>query len=552
MTLAWIAPEFHFLRPWALYGLLPLLPLAWLARRKHAVRPLAVWRDRIDAHLLAALTVPGDGDAGLRPVHTLLLAIALGCIGLAGPAWERETTPLVEDRAPLVIALDLSPSMDAVDVTPTRLERAKLKLRTLLERRKGARTALIVFGATAHRVLPLTEDPQILLAYVPDLTTGLLPATAADGTKALGAALALTARTLAHEATPGSMLLLTDGFTPADAHAIITWHRQGRTEPLLLAFGTGEAAPLRAADGSYVTGADGRRLMAEPDREGLQAATAAGVWLASATTDDRDLVAIEARIERHLHDALAADPGTRWRDQGLWLALPAAALLLLSFRPGWTVRWSDAAGMLLVMLLGAGATGDAQAGATTWHKDFRMADLWASREQQGRWYFEQGRFDEAASVFTDPLWRGIALYRAGRFAAAADILAGVDTAEAHYNLGNALARLQRYPEAVKAYDEALANRPAWTEAQANRALVAALLPPDEADDERDMDEAADVDDESVPGRKRRQGKTRQMLGEEEVMQLWLARIQTSPAGFLRRRFALEAAEIQAMDPDRKP
>lgn len=551
MTLAWIAPEFHFLRPWALWGLLPLLPLAWLATRQHAARPLAVWRDRIDAHLLAALTVRGSGAAGLRPVHTLLPAIALGCIGLAGPAWEREVTPLVEDRAPLVIAVDLSPSMDAVDISPTRLERAKLKLRSLLERRKGARTALIVFGATAHRVLPLTEDPQILLAYVPDLATGLMPATPANDTKALHAALALTSRMLEREPTPGSILFLTDGFGVADARAIIELQHRGRTEPLLLAFGTGEATPLRAADGGYVTGADDQRLMVGLGREGLQAAADAGVWLASSTADDRDLDAIEARIEHHMHDALAADPGARWRDQGFWLALPAAILLLLSFRPGWTVRWSHMANLLLCVLLGIGATGDAHAG-TPWLEDFRVADLWASREQQGRWHFEHGRFDEAASVFTDPLWRGIALYRAGRYDAAADAFAGIDTAAGHYNLGNALARLKRYTEAVQAYDEALAGRPAWPEALANRALVAALLPPDEADDDQEIDEAADVDDDSVPGHKRRKGKARRTLSEEEITQLWLSRIQTSPAGFLKKRFALEAERTRAVESDRKP
>jgi Ca-activated chloride channel family protein len=66
--------------------------------------------------------------------------------------------PFTEDKAPLVIALDLSQTMDAIDLDPTRLERAKLKIRDLLEERSGARTALSVYAGTTHMVLPFTTD----------------------------------------------------------------------------------------------------------------------------------------------------------------------------------------------------------------------------------------------------------------------------------------------------------------------------------------------------------------------------------------------------------
>ncbi len=544
MTPAWLPVEFHFLRPWALWGLAPLLPLLWLASRRELAGRLAAWRGRIDAHLLAALTVGGGRRPGLRPIHTLLLAVALACLGLAGPAWQREPMPLVEDRAPLVVALDLSPSMDAVDVSPTRLERAKLELRALLARRQGARTALLVFGATAHRVLPLSDDPNVLLTYVPDLGTALMPAADPQAPKAIAATLALAARMLEREPTPGSILFLTDGFDAPQAQRFVELRSRGGSEPLLLVFGDDAPAPLRSADGGYVTGADGRRVFARPGREGLEAAAAHGIWVASATADERDLDAVEARIQRHLAAALAADPGARWRDQGFWLAVPAAALLLLSFRPGWTVRWGRALALPLCLLPAALWPADAVRAAGPDGQPWRAADLWASRDQQGRWQLEHGRFEAAAAAFADPLWRGIALYRAGRFAAAADAFAAVDTPEAHYNLGNALARSARYPEALAAYDQALARRPAWPEALANRALVAALLPADDAQEPEEGDADLQELDESDFGKQR---KGRRLVGhrplsEEEITHLWLARIPLGPAGFLKLRFAREAAE----------
>ena len=67
-------------------------------------------------------------------MHLVAGLLALGAIAAAGPTWQRERPPFVEDTAPLAIAIDLSPTMDAIDVTPTRLERAKLKVQDLMAR----------------------------------------------------------------------------------------------------------------------------------------------------------------------------------------------------------------------------------------------------------------------------------------------------------------------------------------------------------------------------------------------------------------------------------
>ena len=79
----------------------------------------------------------------------------------------------------------------------------------------------------------------------------------------------------------------------------------------------------------------------------------------------------------------------------------------------------------------------------------------------------------AAQAFQDPLWRGIAWYRAGEFEKAATSFALRDTAEAHYNQGNARLMLGKYDDAIAGYDRALATRPDWKEALENRALAAA-------------------------------------------------------------------------------
>jgi Ca-activated chloride channel family protein len=197
--------DLHFLRPWWLAGIAAVALLHFaLGHRADAQRQ---WRGVVAAHLLAHLVVNRGRGRWLAPRHLLALTLLLAFLALAGPAWQREPPPFVEDRAPLVIAVDLSPSMNAIDVAPTRLARAKQKVRDLLALRAGARTALIAYAGDAHVVLPFTDDPKILSSYVEALASELMPVAGRKPSAALNAAEALLAR----ETNPGSILFVTDG-----------------------------------------------------------------------------------------------------------------------------------------------------------------------------------------------------------------------------------------------------------------------------------------------------------------------------------------------------
>ena len=107
--------------------------------------------------------------------------------------------------------------------------------------------------------------------------------------------------------------------------------------------------------------------------------------------------------------------------------------------------------------------------------DFRFADLWLTTDQQGRRNFERGDYQIAAERFEDPLWRGIAFYAAEDFESAAGQFSLLDSAEGWFNRGNALAHLERYPEAVAVYEQALERRPEYPEAEANRDYVGLFI-----------------------------------------------------------------------------
>ena len=525
---------FHFLRPEWLLGVAGALVLAVLVRTASSLE--RQWRGVIAPHLLAHLKVGSGGRARVRPLDGVVATLVLASIGLAGPTWEREETPFSEDTAPLVLALQLSQSMDAIDVPPTRLERAKQKIRDLLKRRKGARTALLAYAGSAHVVLPLTDDPAVLETFVTDLVTDLMPVAGNDPVQALQ----LAETMLEKEDTPGTILFLTDGI-PAEAAGVFAAHRdRARDAVMALAFGTTEGAPVRLGDDRFATDASGRRLVARLDKEGLLAlADQAGVWVGSATVDEADIDSIVRRVERHLRSAREDDPGARWSDAGYWLAWPAALVTLLWFRRGWSVRWGAA--VLAGVLLNAGAPATARAA------EFRFADLWLTPDQQGRYWMERGQPLEATERFSDPMWKGVAYYRARDWENAILQFARVDTAEGWFNLGNAYAHSGNNEEAIKAYDEALLRRPDWTEAEENRALVASLIPPPEpeSDEEQQGDPHLKPDEVKFDekGKKGKEGEIEQtMLTDEQKAEMWLRRLQVTPADFLRRKFAAQAEE----------
>lgn len=540
---AWLETlsHFHFLRPWWLLGLMPAVLLVWAVRRRGDVRRR--WRETIAPHLLDALMLGERRRLALRPVHLTALLLALGAVALAGPSWRQERPPFLDDKAPLAIAVDLSPSMDAVDVTPTRLERAKLKIKALLARRDGGRTALYAYAGSTHLVLPLTDDASLLQTFADALQTRIMPVPGRD----MAQALRVIDADLKREPVPGTILFLTDAVDPAAAAAFRAQAGSGRSQPVVLALGTAQGGPLRNAAGGFVE-QDGARIFARLDMKALERfGDDSGVPVATFTPDSDDDVAwVQRHVQSHLERMQAGDR-TRWKDEGWWLVAPIALLAVLWFRKGWTVRWS--AGLLLALALATPPEARAQSSAPATQasavRPWRFVDLWLTHDQQGRRAFEQGDFARAATLFDDPMWRGIAQYRAGQYAQAVQSFARVDSGQADYNQGNALARQGQYQQAAARYRQALRRQPQWPAAAANLALMEKLLAQQLPKDKPDSDDGEEPPDlppdqvkydaakPSAPG-----GKSPQVVLTQDA-EMWMRAIQTTPTDLLQRKFALQ-------------
>src|SRR5262245_52760737 len=532
--------DFHFLRPWWLL-LLAAPPLLFLAQR--ILDQIPVRNRLIDAHLLRALTVPRGRSSFWRPSYLTMAAIVLGAVALAGPAWRHEETPFTRDESPLVVALELSQTMDAVDVEPTRLERAKQKIRDLLALRSNARTALVVYAETAHMVLPPVADPGVGELYLDALATSLMPKPGNNPRAALDLARTL----LDKESVPGSVLFISDGIPRDQITAFAGFTSSGRYGLMVLGVGTDAGGPIRLNETQFVM-QGGRPVVAPFDADSLwQVARDAGGYVGTLTADNTDVTRLQRRARTQVERAGDDSGSARWKDEGDLLVPLIALLTLLSFRRGWTMQWAALMLILLPSFASAQTQGAPQAPtAPPTLKSWSFIDLWLTPDQQGRRAFDRGDFKEAAARFVDPEWKGIACYRAGDYSCAVNAFVRVQTPDAAYNLGNAYVRMKSWPQAADAYRGALTMRPNFPEAKENLALVLDVIKQIEDAKKREKQEQGDPNEKPDDVKfdlKKDEGK-KGLLERQTVKQtatdVWLRGLQMNPAEFLRMKFAIQA------------
>ena len=96
-------------------------------------------------------------------------------IAASGPQLGTTVRPVERKGVDLVIVLDTSKSMDANDVTPSRLSKAKFELNKLIKNLSGDRVSIIVFAGSSHLYLPLTTDYEAALLFLNEIETDMIP-----------------------------------------------------------------------------------------------------------------------------------------------------------------------------------------------------------------------------------------------------------------------------------------------------------------------------------------------------------------------------------------
>jgi len=577
-----VLADFHFIRPeWLLAIPVSLVIVLLLARGRLSS---GNWATVIDPALIPYVLSRDPGRGTDYRWWLMGLAGVIALLALAGPAWQRIEQPVYRAEQALIVALDLSRSMDAEDIAPSRLRRAKLKILDMLERRDSGQTALVVYTANAFTVTPLTTDTDTIASLVNSLSTDIMPSRGSYPEVAIA-----KGRQLLDQAKAGfgEVLLITDGGSSPAADEAARQLKAAGYSLSILGVGTLEGAPIPRATGGFLT--DNRGKIAVPVLEERGLRTLAGIGggrYSRITADDGDLeVLLSGEISgigaARGDDAQATD---QWREEGPWLLLLLLPLAALAFRRGWVL-------VALVFIVPL----PQPAHASVW------SDLWFNKDQQALKQLEAGDASAAAALFENRDWQAVADYRAGDYAGSASVFSEQKDARNLYNLGNALAFQGELDAAIGSYEQVLEIEPDNEDAAYNLELVKKLKEQQEqeqqnqGDDQQssennqgegeqsDSDSQADQegaegesqsDSDSEAGDSSERGdeemtaeemkalqeelqraaeeaqagedpeqmseaelaELRQQQEQEQAMEQWLRRVPDDPGGLLRRKF----------------
>lgn len=312
---------------WALAALPLAALLEWRAvvRAQRAARTLVGQRPD---HALLAQTLPRARRTG---VALRLGALALLVLGAAGPQWGRETVRRQSQGSDLVFVLDVSASMDARDVAPSRLGEARREALGLLDRVQGSRAGVVAFAGDAVRLCPLTLDHAATRMVLESLSSGSVSTPGTDLGRALRAALKLLPQGRREEQ---AIVLWTDGEDlEGGARAAIEDARRAGVRVFAVGVGTpaGDAIPVYDGSGQVAdmkrdeAGQPIRSRLDERLLRDLGRATRGGYFAASRTGGELSrLAAAMGSLARSSRGArLVERPVSRFA----WLALLAAAAI---------------------------------------------------------------------------------------------------------------------------------------------------------------------------------------------------------------------------------
>ncbi|PCJ45994.1 MAG: hypothetical protein COA74_14655 [Gammaproteobacteria bacterium] len=571
---------FHFIRPYWLFALIPLVVIITGLMLKSSRRNQ--WTSSIDKHLLKHLLVGQNTiqPNSVFPLIFLAISLLLAVLALAGPTWEKRPLPVFETEMSKVLLLDLSLSMQATDIKPSRLIRAKHKINDLLSRTNEGQVALIVYAGDAFVISPLTTDANTILTMVPSLSPSLMPVLGSEPQRAFQLAEELLSNAGVFS---GQIIWITDGIDDRDYNQVAEQLKASRHQISILAVGTREGAPIPLPDGQgFLKDAKGNIVLPSLKIAPLeQLASLSNGNVTQLSADDQDIERLLSSLEEP-QDFIASDDDLQmdtWIELGPWLLLPLLLITAFSFRKGVVVVLA----LVLIPLYPSPASA-AEQQVSSLQKHW--INLWQTSDQQAAKAFNKEQHSTAAELFQQADWKSAALYKSGEYNAAAELLASNQFDDANYNRGNALAQAGRLEEAIIAYDSALEQTPNMEDAIFNKKLVEDLLKQQQEQEQQQQDgekqqqqdgekqqqqddqqqqdgeqEEGDEEQESDQQSQDQQQKDQQEKEQEseqqkseleqmneaereQVLEQWLRMIKDDPGGLLRRKMYMEYQKRQ--------
>jgi Ca-activated chloride channel family protein len=323
--MTWAAPFVFFAIP-------VLVGAAWWVchpRRRRgttANRPniIELWAGRTGVHPLPS------SQRGLVRGLLLMLGCAATLLALARPQWGTVEETTIDRSRDVMLAVDLSRSMLAEDVTPNRLARAKLLIEALLDELHGERVGLIVFAGTAFVQSPLSADSEVLRELLPQIDPSYLPQEGTDYTALLSTALRAFDRSGGGDRY---LVVLSDGEAHDESwRQLLPDLKKHSIRVIGIGVGTPEGGLIPDATGAVVKDERGAAVLSHLEPQTLEAlaeATGGTYRPAAVWVDLADLV--RQTVEQGRQGQHVEHRDVQRYERFQWFLLPALLILFLSY-----------------------------------------------------------------------------------------------------------------------------------------------------------------------------------------------------------------------------
>ncbi len=277
---------FRFAHPGLLYLLIviPLLIVFFVMMARKKKKAIAEFGN---PELLEPLMPLLSFRRGAWKFVMLMLALVFVIIGVAGPQFGSKLQQVKKKGVELMIALDVSNSMMAQDIKPSRLEKAKLAIARMVEKLSNDKVGLIVFAGDAYVQLPITTDYSSAKLFLSNISTDVVPI---QGT-AIGSAIDLAAKSFTPETeTSKAIIVITDGENHQDdAVAAAKRAREKGITVHTIGMGLEQGAPIpeKGHPGQFMKDGSGNIVVSKLDEKTLKeiAKSGEGLYVRASNTE---------------------------------------------------------------------------------------------------------------------------------------------------------------------------------------------------------------------------------------------------------------------------
>ena len=439
--------QFHLLRPEWLWLFIPMVAIVLLIF--FTSREDKKWKKVISLALQPFMFTKEKRSSVTLPLIAFVIIISTGILALSGPTWNKVEVPGAKSEAVMMIAVDCSLSMMAEDIEPNRLERAKFKIRDLLDANPGSRVSLYAYSGTAHTVVPMCSDYRMITHHLESLSPGIMPLQGSNLQMLIEMADSLLMRVEA----PSTLLLVTDVIEENQVELLENFVENSPHRIEILAMATPQGAQIpKNARKDPVTDENGNLVISSLDTEVLyKLQEHEKINVNTLTLDNSDMELLATNVRKNLKfQADDEESEEQWKDMGFVLVILLVLFIPFWFRKGWMIQY---AWIPLVFLI------------SSCSGDLKWKDLWYTKDYQGQKLYNEDAFEEAGNTFESPVHQGVAYYKAGNYDAAAQAFAKDSSAGSLFNLGLAYSQMGQYDEALQALELAAEKDPGNEEFQ---------------------------------------------------------------------------------------